>query len=104
MADTLENPVKEFIPYEYDDILIDVKNRFYKKGYTDVDNEGSNAFKLSSILSGVLSNLSFNANANIQEMILSMLLMKTILLKELAFRDMKDLKTYHINMKLNYKC
>ena len=102
MADTLENPVKEFIPYEYDDILIDVKNRFYKKGYTDVDNEGSNAFKLSSILSGVLSNLSFNANANIQEMILSSAFNENNIVKGAGFQGYERLKniSYQYEIKL----
>lgn len=63
--------VKEFIPYQYEDISTKIKQKFYDKGYTDVNYEGSNANKLASIITGIVSDLSFNANANLQEMILS---------------------------------
>lgn len=98
----LEVTVKEFIPYQYEDILLDVKNRFYTKGYTDVDNEGSNAHKLSSILSGVLSNLSFNANANIQEMILSSAYNESNIVKGAGFQGYERLKniSYQYEIKL----
>lgn len=66
-----ELAVKEFIPYQYEDILTKIKQKFYDKGYTDVNYEGSNANKLASIITGIASDLSFNANANLQEMILS---------------------------------
>lgn len=90
MADLV---VKEFVPYQYEDVLSDIKNRLYDKGYTDVENEGSNAFKLSAILSGVISNLSFNANANIQEMILSSAYNENNIIKGAGFQGYERIKS-----------
>lgn len=75
MTTNLEEMIKqkptEFIPYNYEEILTKVQQRFTDKGYTSVTESRSNSNNLSMILTGILSDLTVNMNNNIKESILT---------------------------------